>query len=258
MILTDTHTHLYAKEFDPDRAVVLQRSIDAGVSRLFLPNIDSNSVSGMLELVKQYPENCFPMAGIHPCSVNLSYEEQLKEVEERFSRKEINYCAIGEIGLDFYWDTNFAAQQKIAFRKQLEFALKYQLPVILHVRKAFKETFEIVKEYNCRELKGIFHCFSGNLEEANQVLSLKGFYLGIGGVVTFKNSGLSELLPQISLDHIVLETDAPYLAPVPYRGKRNESAYITFIAQKVAELKKCSIEEVAEQTTNNSIAIFGV
>ncbi len=258
MILTDTHTHLYAKEFDPDRNAVIQRSIDAGVSRLFLPNIDSHSVSGMLELIKHYPQNCFPMAGIHPCSVHLNYEEQLKEVETGLSKKEMKFCAMGEIGLDFYRDITFASQQKVAFCKQLELALKHHLPVVLHVRKAFKETLEIVKEYNCPELKGIFHCFSGSPEEANQVLSLTGFYLGIGGVITFKNSGLQELVPQIPLEHIVLETDAPYLAPAPFRGKRNESVYITLIAQKLAELKNCTVEEVAEQTTKNSIAIFGV
>ena len=179
-------------------------------------------------------------------------------MEEQLNKHELKFYAIGEIGLDYYWDTSFAAQQKIVFRKQLDLALKFHLPVVLHVRKAFQEMFEIIEEYNCPELKGIFHCFSGSLEEAKQVLSLKGFCLGIGGVVTFKNGGLQDILPHIPLDHLVLETDAPYLAPVPYRGKRNESAYLEIIAWKVAGLKECSLEEVAEQTTKNSIAIFGV
>ncbi len=257
MILADTHTHLYAKEFNEDRAQVMSHSFQEGVSRLFLPNIDYSSMENMLELVKQYPENCFPMLGLHPCSIKLDYEAEWESVREYFNRKETKYYAVGEIGLDFYWDTTFAEQQKIAFRKQIDFALQEGLPIIIHVRKAWKETLEIVQEYADKDLRGIFHCFSGSLEEAKQVMSLKKFKLGIGGVVTFKNGGLSEVVPHIPMEYLVLETDAPYLAPVPHRGKRNESSYLTLIAQKVAELKNCSIEEVAEQTTQNSINVFG-
>jgi TatD DNase family protein len=258
MILTDTHTHLYAGEFDTDRDAMVKRAIDSGVNRLFLPNIDSNSINGMLALVKQYPENCFAMMGLHPCSVTNSYETELALVEEWLNKKEMKFYAVGEIGLDFYWNTTYAQQQKKAFRKQIEMALKYKLPIVIHVRNAFNETFEIVKEYNSKELKGIFHCFSGNIEEAERIISLGGFKLGIGGVITFKNGGLNTIIPQIAVEHIVLETDSPYLAPVPHRGKRNESSYIMLVAQKIAELKNCSVNEVAEQTTKNSIDIFGV
>lgn len=258
MVLTDTHTHLYASEFGEDRDATLKRAIDSGVNRLFLPNIDSSSVSGMLELVKKFPQNCFPMMGLHPCSVKENYETELSSVEKWLGGQEVRFYAVGEIGLDLYWDVTFFAQQKQAFRKQIELALQYRLPIVIHVRKAFSETIEIVSEYKGRGLNGIFHCFSGSLEEAKQIVSLGGFKLGIGGVVTFKNGGLNEVIPHIALEHLVLETDSPYLAPVPYRGKRNESGYLSIIAKKVGELKNCSIEEVAEQTTKNSIDIFGV
>ncbi|MBI2270616.1 MAG: TatD family hydrolase [Bacteroidetes bacterium] len=258
MVLTDTHTHLYAGEFDEDRGEMLKRAIDNGINRLFLPNIDSGSVKGMLTLVEKYPQNCFPMMGLHPCSVKENYETELRLVEKWLSGPEVRFYAVGEIGLDLYWDVTFFEQQKQAFRKQIELALQYRLPIVIHVRKAFNETIEIVREYAGKGLKGIFHCFSGTMEEAERVVSLGGFKLGIGGVVTFKNRGLNEVIPHVALEHLVLETDSPYLAPVPYRGKRNESGYLTIIAEKVAGLKNCSIEEVAEQTTKNSIDIFGV
>jgi len=257
MILTDTHAHLYAKEFDNDRDDILKRAIASGVHRFFLPNMDSTSIPGMLELSGKFPENCFPMMGLHPCSVNLTYESELKLIGSYLERKDQKFYAIGEIGLDFYWDKQFAVQQIAVFRSQIELALEFKLPIVIHVRKAFKETIEITKEYTEKGLRGIFHCFSGSLEEANQIISLKQFKLGIGGVVTFKNGGLSEVVSEIPLEFIVLETDAPYLAPVPYRGKRNESSYLLLIAKKIAELKKCSLEEVAKQTTDNSIDIFG-
>ena len=258
MILTDTHTHLYAKEFDEDRDAMLQRSLEAGVSRLFLPNIDSSSIEGMLDLVKKYPANCFPMMGLHPCSVDQDYEAELKLVAEWLAQKETKFYAVGEIGIDLYWDKTYFEQQQIAFRMQIELALHHHLPIVIHVRNAFNETFSIVKEYSNKGLKGIFHCFSGNADEAKQVMDLGGFKMGIGGVVTFKNGGLSDVIPYVPLEYIVLETDAPYLAPVPHRGKRNESSYLKLIAQKVAELKKCSIEEVAEMTTRNSKTIFRI
>lgn len=258
MLFTDTHTHLYASEFDSDRDNIITQALEAGVSRLFLPNIDSGSVAGLLALQKKYPLNCFPMMGLHPCSVNKNYENELAGVEELLAKPESKFYAVGEIGLDFYWDTTYAEQQKKVFRKQIELSLRYNLPIVIHVRNAFKETFEIVKEYSNGDLKGIFHCFSGNLEEANQVISLGGFKLGIGGVVTFKNSKMGEVLKNIALENIVLETDSPYLAPVPYRGKRNESSYVPLVAKKIAEIKNCSLEEVAEKTTKNSIDIFKV
>ncbi len=258
MILTDTHTHLYASEFDADRELMFKRAIDAGVSRLFLPNIDNSSTAGMFRLAKQYPENCFPMMGLHPCSVNENYEKELLLLEEMLENKEIKFYAVGEIGMDLYRDKTFIEEQKIAFRKQIEMSLKHNLPIVIHVRNAFNETIEIIKEYNNKELKGIFHCFSGTLQEAQQVIALGGFKLGIGGVVTFKNAGLNTIVTDIALEHLVLETDSPYLAPAPYRGKRNESAYLKIIAEKVAELKNCSLNNVADVTTKNSIDIFGV
>lgn len=257
MVLTDTHTHLYATEFDSDRDTMLQRAISNGISRIFLPNIDSRSVAGMLAMVKKYPDNCFPMMGIHPCSVNENFRDELKSVEEWLNKEDMKFYAVGEIGLDLYWDTSFAEQQKTAFREQIELALKHQLPIVIHVRKAFNETIKIVEEYSAKGIKGIFHCFSGGLDDAKRVIALRGFKLGIGGVVTFKNGGLNEVVPHIDLEHLVLETDSPYLAPVPHRGKRNESSYLELIAKKVAELKNCSIEEVAVKTTKNSIDIFG-
>ncbi|MCC6689932.1 MAG: TatD family hydrolase [Bacteroidia bacterium] len=258
MILTDTHAHLYASEFDTDRETMMQRAIDAGVSRLFLPNIDSSSIDGMIALAKKYPNNCCPMIGLHPCSVTADYQQEIDFVEQWLNKKEIKFYAVGEIGLDYYWNTTYTNQQKIAFREQIELAKKHRLPIVIHVRSAFNDTFEIVNECNSTELKGIFHCFGGSVEDAEKIISLGGFKLGIGGVCTFKNSSLNKVIPNIDLEHLVLETDAPYLAPVPHRGKRNESSYINLIAQKIAELKNTTISEVAEVTTKNSIDIFGV
>jgi TatD DNase family protein len=255
VVLTDTHTHLYADEFLPDRAEMIQRALSAGVSRLFLPNIDSNSIPGLFELVKHYPQHCFPMMGLHPCSVNEEFQKELKVVEYWLTQRK--FYAIGEVGIDLYWDTSFAEQQKYAFDFQVQLAKKYRLPVIIHTRNAFKEAYEIILRHNDKNLKGIFHCFSGNAEEAEQVISLGGFKLGIGGVLTFKNAGLDKVLEHISPEHMVLETDAPYLAPVPYRGKRNESSYLSLVAAKLGELKKLSVEEIAAITTANSKYIFG-
>lgn len=249
----DTHTHLYAEEFNPDRTHIIKKAITSGVKKMYLPNIDSTSIEGMLQLEKEFPVNCFAMMGLHPCSVNENVESELKLVEEWLGKRK--FCAVGEIGIDLYWDKTFFEQQKMAFKKQIDWALKYELPIVIHCRDAFDEIFDVLVSYNNLP-KGIFHCFSGNLEQANKIISLNKFKLGIGGVVTFKNSGLDKVVEQIDMSHLVLETDSPYLAPVPFRGKRNESGYLVMIAEKVAALKNLSIAEVAEVTSNNADKIF--
>ncbi|MFH1004858.1 MAG: TatD family hydrolase [Bacteroidota bacterium] len=261
MNLTDTHTHLFLKEFNSDRTEIVQRAISVGVKKLFLPNIDSTSISDLLSMEEQfsdYTTNCgkivFSMMGLHPCSVNEKYEEELKIVENWLGKKK--FIAVGEIGMDYYHDKTFIAQQKDAFVKQIVLAKKYNLPIVIHQRECFDDLFSIVQEQNDENLKGIFHCFTGTIEQAQKIISLGGFKLGIGGVVTYKNSLLAEVLKQIDLKHIVLETDSPYLTPVPYRGKRNESSYLLIIAQKIAEIKKISVEEVAELTMQNANEIF--
>ncbi|MFI5164144.1 MAG: TatD family hydrolase [Bacteroidia bacterium] len=255
MNLTDTHTHLFAEEFKADRTEAVERAISAGVKKFFLPNIDSSSISGMLELEKQFPDNCFAMMGLHPCSVNEKYEEELKIVEDWFAKRK--FSAVGEIGMDYHWDKTFVPQQKIAFARQIDLAKKYNVPIVIHQRECFDDLLAVVETQNVASLRGIFHCFTGTLEEANKIISLGGFKMGIGGAVTYKNSKLPELLKQIDLKHIVLETDSPYLPPVPHRGKRNESSFITFVAQKLAEIKGISVEEVANVTTKNAEEIFG-
>ena len=253
--LTDTHTHLFAEEFNPDRTDVVQRAIAVGVKKMYLPNIDSTSISGMLELEMQFPENCFAMMGLHPGSVKENYEDELKIVEQRLAKR--NFSAVGEIGMDYYWDKAFIAQQKDAFSRQIDWAKKYKLPIVIHQRECFDDLFEIVLSKNDKNLKGIFHCFTGTFEEANKIISLGGFKMGIGGAVTYKKSELPEVLKQIDMKHIVLETDSPYLTPVPHRGKRNESAYITFVLHKIAEIKNISAEEIASITAKNAQEIFG-
>jgi TatD DNase family protein len=255
MIFTDTHTHLYSKEFDTDRFSLIQKAIDTGITRLFMPNISSESITGMFEVEKQFPQNCFPMMGLHPCSVGEDAEMQLQTVEEWLGKR--RFTAVGEIGIDLYWDKTFFKQQQDAFRKQITWAKKYALPYVIHSRNAFEETMEIVSEYQDQGIKAIFHCFSGNVQQAEQVLASGDFKLGIGGVVTFKNSGLDKVVEAIDLKHLVLETDAPYLAPIPHRGKRNEPDYLILVAKKIAEIKKISLEEVAAVTTENSKYVFG-
>lgn len=258
MLLIDTHTHLYAQEFDADRAQMIAKAIQNGVTKFYLPNIDSSSIAVMHQLESNYPANCFAMMGLHPCSVNEAVESELTLIKSHlFSRK---YCAVGEIGMDLYWDKTFVEQQRMAFRTQIEWAIELNLPISIHCRDAYDEIYTILKEYcmpnEVNALRGIFHCFSGNIKQAQEVIEL-GFYLGIGGVVTFKNSGLDKVVAEIGLEKIVLETDSPYLAPVPHRGKRNESGYIPLIAQKIAELKNCPIEEVAKITSENALLVFG-
>ncbi len=255
MIITDTHTHLYSNEFDQDRNEMIQRAIDVGVSRFFIPAIDSTFTQSMYDLEKSYPANIFLMMGLHPTHVKDNYLEELQHVEEELDK--IKFVAIGEIGIDLYWDKTHLPQQQDAFRKQIHLAKHYKLPIVIHCREAFKEIFEILEEEKSADLFGIFHCFSGNYEQALQAISYN-MKLGIGGVVTFKNGKIDQFLNQIDLHHIVLETDSPYLAPVPFRGKRNESSYLINVVVKLAEIYNLPKEEIARITTENSKAIFGI
>ncbi len=254
-MLTDTHTHLYLDEFDADRTELINKAVHSGITRFFLPNIDSKSIPALLSLEKTYPDNCFPMMGLHPCSVSNTYQEELK-IAEHWLRKR-KFAAVGEIGIDLYWDKTFFEQQEDAFQTQIKWAKELKLPVVIHTRNSFDEAFDIVLSHNDSGLRGIFHCFSGTVEQARKIISLGGFKMGIGGVVTFKNSGLDNVVREIGLEHFVLETDSPYLAPAPHRGKRNEPQYLMLIAQKIAELKNIPLEQVAEVTTQNSKEVFG-
>jgi TatD DNase family protein len=256
MILTDTHTHLYSKEFDDHRTALIQKAIDNGVTRFFMPNVDSETIPGMFQVEKQFPENCFAMIGLHPCSVNARYQQEIQVMEHWLSKRK--FVAIGEIGIDLYWDKTFLIHQQDAFRMQIQMAQKHKLTYVIHSRNSFDEVMEIVTEYANEYTRAIFHCFSGNAAQAKQVIDAGNFKLGIGGVVTFKNSGLDKIVEAIDLKHLVLETDAPYLAPMPYRGKRNEPEYLLLIAKKIAEIKNISVEEVASVTTQNSIDVFGI
>jgi TatD DNase family protein len=256
MIFTDTHTHLYSKDFDADRTALIEKAIVDGVTRLFMPNVDEGSIPLMLAVEKQFPENCFAMMGLHPCSVDKTYQHQLQVIEYWLSKRK--FAAIGEIGIDLYWDKTFFVQQQDAFRTQIQLAKKYNLPYIIHSRNSFDEVMEIVSEFKGDAIKAIFHCFSGNIKQAEEVIAAGNFKLGIGGVVTFKNSGLDKVVEAIDLKHLVLETDAPYLAPMPHRGKRNEPNYLLLIAKKIAEIKNISVEEVAAVTTQNSKEVFGL
>ncbi|HWS60165.1 MAG TPA: TatD family hydrolase [Flavobacterium sp.] len=255
MIITDTHTHLYSNEFEQDRDEMIQRAMDAGVSRFFIPAIDSDHTQSMYELEKAYPENIFLMMGLHPTHVKDNYLEELQHVEDELAKR--NFVAVGEIGIDLYWDKTHLPQQQDAFRKQIQLAKKYKLPIVIHCREAFDEIFEILEEEKSADLFGIFHCFSGTYEQALQAISYN-MKLGIGGVVTFKNGKIDQFLNQINLKHIVLETDSPYLAPVPFRGKRNESSYLLYIIDKLALIYNVSKVEIAEVTTENSKALFGI
>jgi TatD DNase family protein len=256
MILTDTHTHLYSSQFQEDRNEMIQRAINVGVSRFFIPAIDSTYTQKMYDLEAQFPEHVFLMMGLHPCYVKPeTYEAELKHVETEFNKR--NFYAVGEIGIDLFWDKTTLDIQKIAFKRQIQLAKKYKLAINIHCRDAFDEIFEVLESERSEDLFGIFHCFTGNLAQAQQAISL-GMKLGIGGVVTFKNGQIDQFLNQIDLQHIVLETDSPYLAPVPHRGKRNESSYALLVAQKLAEIYQLPIDEIARITTENSKKIFGI
>ncbi|MNU35806.1 putative deoxyribonuclease YcfH [compost metagenome] len=251
--MIDTHAHLYDEQFSADITEIISRARANGIEKVYLPNCDSTTIPAMMALTEQYPGYCIPMIGIHPCYVKESYEAELNIMQEWLDKAP--FAAIGEIGLDYYWDQTFVAAQKEAFRRQIDWALERALPIVIHSRNATQDCIDIVREKQNGQLKGIFHCFGDDLNAAQQIIDL-GFKLGIGGVVTFKNSTLPEVLRAIDLEHLVLETDAPYLAPVPYRGKRNESSYIPLIAQKIADIKEVPLSTVAACTTKTAEALF--
>lgn len=255
MLFIDTHCHLYLSEFKADLDNVIKRADAEGVKKFYLPAIDSNVINDLLKTEKEYPQQFFAMMGLHPCSVMGNYKNELEIVHNWLGKR--SFAAVGEIGLDFYWDTSFMTQQYEAFEMQMEWALQKSLPVVIHTRKAMQQTIDFLKPFSDKGLKGIFHCFGDSYETAKQIIDMD-FYLGIGGVLTYKNSGLAGVVEKISLEHIVLETDAPYLAPVPYRGKRNESSYLKLVAEKLAEIKKVPFEEIANITTANAEKVFGV
>lgn len=251
--IIDTHCHLYSEDFENDIGLVVQRAQQAGVRQFYMPNIDSTSITGMLQLEKQFPQVCIPMMGLHPCYVKENYKDELQIVETWLKQR--SFAAVGEIGLDFYWDKTFSDQQYEAFHQQIVWAKQYSLPIVIHTREAMHQCIDVVKQHKGERLNGIFHCFGGSVDEAKQIIDL-GFYLGIGGVITYKKSGLKETLKEIDLQYLVLETDAPYLTPVPFRGKRNESAYLEYVIETLAEVKNVSVEEVAAITTANANFVF--
>ena len=255
MILTDTHTHLYSEEFQNDRNQMIQRAIDAGVSRFFVPSIDLGYTQKMYDLEKQYPGNIFLMMGLHPCYVKENYLEELAHVETELTKKK--FYAVGEIGIDLFWDKTTLGIQQIAFQRQIQLAKKYKLAINIHCRDAFDEVFEVLDNEKATDLFGIFHCFTGNFGQAKRAIDLN-MKLGIGGVATFKNGKIDQFLNEIDLKHIVLETDSPYLAPFPFRGKRNESSYIKLVAEKLSQIYQLPIEEIARITTENSKHVFGI
>ena len=253
-MLIDTHAHLYSDQFDHDRAEMIERAVVAGVERFYLPNIDSTSIVAMLKMEEKWPDRCFPMMGLHPCSVKDNYQEELSLVREWLLRRP--FVAVGEIGIDLYWDKSFQKEQEVAFSIQIEWAKEFNIPIVIHSRESIDLCIDHVQSQIDNKLNGIFHCFSGNIEQAKRIVDL-GFYLGIGGVSTFKNSGLDKFLNKIPLKHILLETDSPYLAPKPYRGKRNESAYISIIASRLSEIYKLPKDDIARITSENALVLFG-
>ncbi|MGB3005279.1 MAG: TatD family hydrolase [Chitinophagaceae bacterium] len=253
MFLIDTHAHVYLPEFETDRAKILEQADKEWVMKIFLPAIDSETHAQMLVLEKDFPELFVAMMGLHPCSVKENYKEELKIVRNYLEMRP--FIAVGEIGLDFYWDKTFTEQQFLAFHQQIEWALEFDIPIVIHSRNSNEECIEVVSGHQKGKLKGVFHCFSGNAEQAQKIIDL-GFYLGIGGVVTFKNSGLDKVMETVSLENIVLETDSPYLAPVPFRGKRNEPAYLKYVVEKISQVKNISSETVAAVTTLNAQKLF--
>lgn len=252
-MLIDTHAHIYHQQFEEEQKTMIARSLEAGVTKILMPNIDIKSIEPMQQLAQNYPDICYPMMGIHPCHITANYENELATVAEQLAKNK--FVAVGEIGIDLYWSRELITEQKNAFRQQLKLAKKYQLPAVIHCRNAFDETIEIVEQEQDGTLTGVFHCFVGTTEQAQRVIK-SNFMLGIGGVLTFKNSGLAEAILPIDLKHLILETDAPYLAPVPYRGKRNEPAYTAIVAQHLADLKQISLQQVAAITTENAQRLF--
>ena len=255
MRLIDTHTHIYLEQFGEDREEMIQRALDSGVEQFFLPNIDSSSITRMMQMEEAHPGRCFAMMGLHPCSVKENFQEELAIVRDWLDERP--FCAVGEIGIDLYWDKTFIEQQKEAFLLQMEWARELGIPIVIHSRDATDLLIDLVEKNIDERLKGIFHCFSGTEEQARRIIEL-GFYLGIGGVLTFKNAGLDKVMEKVAMEHVVLETDSPYLAPVPWRGKRNESAYVRLVAEKLAALKGVSAQEVAEVTARNAEQLFPV
>ena len=256
----DSHTHLYAEQFDADREEVIRRAVETGVVRMFLPAVDSGSHDALIALAREFPENCFAMMGLHPTSVNdnPAFRQELEQVERLLEQPPVKFYAVGEIGLDLYWSRDFLAEQEEALRFQIELALRRDLPVVVHTREAFDDMIRVFSDYRSCGVRGIFHSFAGTPEQYRTLRALGDFRFGIGGVVTYKNSKVAEAVAGMELADIVLETDAPYLPPVPFRGKRNESAYVTYIAEKVAEIKGVPVEEVARATTANAARMFGV
>lgn len=254
-MLIDTHTHIYSQEFDTDIDEVIERSLQNDIHKLFMPNIDSSSIKPMLDLSNRYKQICYPMMGIHPTSVNTDFQEELEVIEYWLDKHK--FIAIGEIGIDMYWDQTFREEQEYVFRQQLKYAQQLNLPVVIHTRDSFDIAFENILKENNGNLKGVFHCFTGTVKQANKVLDM-GFKIGVGGVITFKNSGIAELVSQLKPHDIVLETDAPYLAPVPFRGKRNESSYLKHIAQKVAEVFELPLEQIEDITSQTALELFNL
>lgn len=249
----DTHSHIYANEFSEDINEVISRSLENGVERIYMPNIDVSSIEAMNKLSKLYPNVCIPQMGLHPCYVKEDFKDQLDVIKTHLFQD--SYSAVGEIGLDFYWDKTFTEEQIEAFRIQIEWSRSLELPIVIHSRDSLEMSIEIVEELQQGDLAGIFHCYGGTVEQAQKIIDL-GFYMGIGGVVTFKNSGLDKIIKEIDLKHFVLETDSPYLSPTPHRGKRNESAYISLIAEKISEIKGCSLEEIADITSQSANKVY--
>ena len=257
MNFIDTHTHLFLKQFEDDIDDVIEIAIRSGITKMFLPNISSETTDSMLQLCEKYPENCFAMMGLHPCDVKKeTMEKELFHVKEMLEKEK--FIAVGEIGLDLYWDKTTLEIQKMAFEFQIELAKKHKLPIVIHVRDSFEQAIEIVENLNDENLSGVFHCFTGNVDDSKRITDLGNFYLGIGGVLTFKNSGVDKTIEKIDMKHLLLETDSPYLSPTPYRGKRNESKYIVNIAEKLSEIKGLEIEEIAKITTKNAQNLFKI
>jgi TatD DNase family protein len=252
-MLIDTHSHIYSTDFINDLDEVIQRAYSNDVRKIILPNIDSSSVKNLLDLVDTYPHICFPLMGLHPTSVNHDYQEELQVVE--YWLKKRKFFGIGEIGIDLYWDKSFLEEQTHAFRFQLDLAKQYKLPVVIHVRDSFDEVYEVLHDMKDENLSGVFHSFTGTLEQAGMIIDL-GFKIGVGGIVTFKKSGLDQIIKQIDPSNLIIETDSPYLTPVPFRGKRNESSYLVYIAQKIADLHNVTVGEIAKITTENARNLF--
>jgi TatD DNase family protein len=252
-MLIDTHAHLYSKQFDSDRPEMMQRAFNVGLTHIFLPNVDSSSIEAMLALESAYPDRCFAMMGVHPCSIGADYERELAQAKEWLDRRP--FVAVGEIGLDYYWSREFVTEQKAAFRTQLGWARSLGIPVAIHARDSMDDILDILEEFQDGSLRGVLHCFTGNLEQARRALAL-GFFLGLGGVLTYPKGGLEPVVRELPLDRLLLETDAPYLAPVPFRGKRNETAHLRHVAQKLAEVMDLSFEAIATATSANALRLF--